>query len=92
MIGDAITRLRKEKNIKQKDFAEQIGGDVAYLCQVENNKRTTTLEYLKKISKELNVSFAELLFEGLDKEDRESYIGNFRENEYWINKMVNNLK
>ncbi len=77
-IGLTIRRLRKEKGIQQKDFAEICGISQTYLSQIEKGKKTPTIDMLGKISEKLNIPFPVLSFLSLTEdlipeEKREMY-------------------
>ncbi len=67
-IGLTIRRLRKEKGIQQKDFAEMCGISQTYLSQIEKGRKTPTLDMLEKISKALKIPFPVLSFLSLSED------------------------
>ena len=60
-IGEKIKKARQEKNITQKELAEQIGCAEITIRQYESNKREPKLEIIKKIATVLNITVLELL-------------------------------
>ena len=50
-IGQQIYEYRKKHELSQKAFAEQIGLDRAYLCEIENGKRIPGREAAFKIAR-----------------------------------------
>ena len=77
-IGATIKRLRKEKGIRQIDFAKQCRISQTYLSQLENDNRNPTVDVLERISKALNIpypvlSFLSLTEETVPEEKREVY-------------------
>ena len=77
-IGATIKRLRKEKGIRQTDFAKQCRISQTYLSQLENDNRNPTVDVLERISKALNIpypvlSFLSLTEETVPEEKREVY-------------------
>ncbi|WP_167608160.1 helix-turn-helix domain-containing protein [Maribellus sediminis] len=68
-LGSTIKRLRKEKNIRQVDFAKQCGISQTYLSQLENDDRNPTIDVLERISKTLEVPYPVLSFLSLTEDD-----------------------
>ncbi len=50
-----IRAWRKHKELKLKEVAQKAGMSSAYLSQIENNKRTPTIDTLKSIAKALDI-------------------------------------
>ena len=65
----AIKTVRKQKGLKQKDFAEMCNISPAYLSQIENNLKEPNLSTLKKISLQINVPLPILFFLSIDEKD-----------------------
>ncbi len=60
-IGDNIKRIRKEKGIKAKDLAKNVGVSQSMVSQWENGKREPVkFETVERIAKALNVNVYEL--------------------------------
>ncbi|MGH2117092.1 helix-turn-helix domain-containing protein [Aerococcus sp. L_32] len=57
-IGTRIKELRLERNMTQKDFAEEIGISRSYLGDLENDRKSPSAETISKLSDKLNVSSA----------------------------------
>ncbi|MBE0649654.1 MAG: helix-turn-helix transcriptional regulator [Bacteroidales bacterium] len=77
-IGVTIKSLRKEKGIRQVDFAEKCGISQTYLSQIENDERNPTLDVLERISKVLEIpypvlSFLSLTIDSVPEEKKEVY-------------------
>lgn len=77
-IGATIKRLRKEKGIRQIDFAKSCGISQTYLSQLENDDRNPTVDVLERISAALNIpypvlSFLSLTPDSVSEEKREVY-------------------
>lgn len=49
-IGKKIKELRKSKNLTQEEFSEQIGISRSYLSDLENNRKSPSVETLKQIA------------------------------------------
>ncbi|MGI6777515.1 MAG: helix-turn-helix domain-containing protein [Acetivibrionales bacterium] len=62
-LGKNIVKLRKQNNIKAKHLAESIGIDQSYLSQIENGKRSPSLDVVRKIAHALDTTVSELLGE-----------------------------
>jgi len=56
-----IRAWRKNKKIKMKELAKQIGISAAYLSQIENKKRNPTIETLKAIAEALELDIDMLI-------------------------------
>jgi transcriptional regulator with XRE-family HTH domain len=77
-IGATIKKLRKEKRIKQIDFASQCGISQTYLSQLENDERNPTVDVLERISNVLEIpypvlSFLSITIENVPEEKKEVY-------------------
>lgn len=55
-IGKRIKKLRQEKDIKQKDFAEIIGLAQGALSSIESGNTKPSLDTIVAVCKEFNVS------------------------------------
>lgn len=64
-IGDNIKKIRKDRNMTQKDFASKIGVSRSYLGDLENNRKSPSADTITKLSKNIGVS-QEYLFNGED--------------------------
>ncbi len=64
-LGVQIKRLRKSKDITQKDFASMIGLSKIHYNAIENDRRNTTIEMLGKIAK---ATYTQLVITFIDKE------------------------
>ena len=60
MIGNNIKKIRKSKNMSQKDFANLLKIPVSTLANYENNHREPNIETLNKIAEVLGVTINEL--------------------------------
>ena len=49
-VGIKIKELRKSKSLTQDEFAKQIGISRTYLSDIENNRKSPTVETLEKIA------------------------------------------
>lgn len=57
-IGKQLKKIRDVRKMNQDDLATRIGMSVPYISQIENEKRTPSVEMIYKMAKELNVSAA----------------------------------
>lgn len=64
-IGTRIKELRLERKMTQKDFAKEIGISRSYLGDLENDRKSPSVETISKLSDKLNVSSA-YFFGGVD--------------------------
>ena len=46
-IGDNFKQIRKDKKLKQADFAKVLGVSQSYISQIENNKTIPNKRFLK---------------------------------------------
>ena len=56
MFSDRIARLRKDKGLNQKDFAEELGVSVDSVRRWEQGKRSPDIDILGKIAQVLNTT------------------------------------
>ncbi len=68
-LGLAIKSMRKQKGLKQNQFAEICKITPSYLSQIENNNKEPNLSTLKIISGNLGTPLPILFFLALDNED-----------------------
>ena len=60
-FGDAVRRLRKERELSQEALAERAGMAADYLGFIERGENVPTLTVIVKLSKALGVTASELL-------------------------------
>ena len=60
-IGDTIRKLRKARGWTQIELAQQLDASQKVVTTYENNKRTPTLENLKKLAVIFNTSIDEIV-------------------------------
>ena len=63
-FGEAVRKLRQEKQISQEEFADLCGLHRTYISDIELGKRNVSLENIEKIAKALDLSISRL-FEGV---------------------------
>lgn len=68
-LGLAIKSIRKQKGLKQNQFAELCEITPSYLSQIENNNKEPNLSILKIISNKLETPLPILFFLSLDNDD-----------------------
>ena len=56
LVGKEIKRIRNEKGIKRYAFADSIGISDRHMSRIENTGQKLTVELIKKIAEELNIS------------------------------------
>lgn len=86
-IGKFISKLRKEKNLTQEQFAEKLGVSSKSVSRWENGRNLPDLSLLIPISKELDITVNELLSGKII--EKEVYQKNLEEN---IIKSLVNLR
>ena len=62
-IGRNIKRLRKEKNISQKELADKLNVTHFWICKLESGKRNTTIFRLHEIALHLDTDLTNLITE-----------------------------
>ena len=60
-IGDKIKKIRREKNLTQKELAQKLGTSPQNLAQYENGKRNPKLKTIRQLADALNVPLYELV-------------------------------
>lgn len=60
-LGENIKTLRNELGLTQKKLSNSINVDQTYISELENNKKTPSLDTLKKLAKVLNVRVSDLI-------------------------------
>lgn len=68
-IGQVIKDFRKQKGIKQGEFAELCHVSQTYLSLIENNQKEPNLSLLKTIAEQLEIPLPILFFLSLDEND-----------------------
>lgn len=68
-LGTTIKKLRKQRGLKQFEFAERANITAAYLSLVETGQREPSLDFLKKISEVLSLPIPVIFFLSLDESD-----------------------
>lgn len=68
-LGQTIKEIRKQKGLKQNQFADLCDITQAYLSQIENNLKEPNLSTLKVISNRLETPLPILFFLSLDNKD-----------------------
>lgn len=61
MLGKKIVHMRQQRRFSQEMLAEKTHINVSYLAKIENGYVNTTLRYLIKISRGLQVSVHDLI-------------------------------
>ena len=56
LIGENIKQLRANKGLTQEGFANETGISRSYLSDLENNRKSPTIETLEKIARKMNTS------------------------------------
>ena len=60
-IGENIKQLRTNKGLTQEGFARETGISRSYLSDLENNRKSPTIETLEKIARKMNTSLKFLI-------------------------------
>ena len=72
-FGNRLKKIRIEKNMSQKDFANRANIDKSMMCRYENGEKRPTYEALCSIAREHNISLDYLC--GLQQSGTVSLIG-----------------
>lgn len=59
-LGETIKQIREEKKLTQEKMAEKAHINVSYLAKIENGYVNTTIRYLVKLARALNVKVQDL--------------------------------
>ena len=74
-VGNNIKRIRKQKNISQKDMAKKLNMPYSTYSNYENNNREPNAATLRKIADILNVDISDLLnINSQENESSEKYL------------------
>ena len=74
-VGNNIKRIRKQKNISQKDMAKKLNMPSSTYSNYENNNREPNAATLRKIADILNVDISDLLnLNSPENESSEKYL------------------
>ena len=60
-IGENIKRIRTNKRLTQEEFAKEVGISRSYLGDLENDRKSPTVETLEKISSKMETTVRYLL-------------------------------
>ena len=61
VVGENIKRIRTNKRLTQEEFAKEVGISRSYLGDLENNRKSPTVETLEKISRKMETSIEFLI-------------------------------
>jgi len=62
MIGEALRLIRVYHDIKASDLAKQLGISSSYLSEIENQKKTPSIELINKYADIFNTKPSSILF------------------------------
>jgi transcriptional regulator with XRE-family HTH domain len=60
LLGETIKRIREKKGMTQEDLADKAASNVSYLAKIENGYVNTSVRYLIKIARGLDVKVKDL--------------------------------
>lgn len=75
-IGDRLKQIREEAGFTKKHIAEMLGVQLSVYIGIEENKVDLTLNHLKRLKKEFNISI-DWLITGIESYDIENF-GRFK--------------
>ena len=61
MLGEKLRELREAKSLMQRELAASLEVDTAYISKLENNEKSVSRSYLKKLAVLLNYPEDDLL-------------------------------
>jgi transcriptional regulator with XRE-family HTH domain len=70
-IGISIRKIRKEKELTQKEFAKIIGITQTYLSQIETGDKTPTIGVLEAMSTKVKTPLPIIFWMGIEEKDIE---------------------
>lgn len=62
IIGNKIYQLRRSINMTQQELADKIGISVTFLSEIENGRKSMSVDTLVELSKGLQVSLDTIVF------------------------------
>ena len=62
MIGDMISKIRKEKGVTKTELANQTNINIGHLTHIEKGERNPSHKALKSICSALNIPYQQLLY------------------------------
>ncbi|MBN2396733.1 MAG: helix-turn-helix transcriptional regulator [Candidatus Atribacteria bacterium] len=62
MVNEALRLIRIFHDLKAKELAEKLSISQSYLSEIENNKKTPSLELINKYSEVFNLKPSTILF------------------------------
>jgi transcriptional regulator with XRE-family HTH domain len=68
-LGATLTKIRRRKQLKQGELAEQCGITQTYLSQIENNRKEPNTALLRNISSILNIPLPVIFFLAMEEAD-----------------------
>ncbi len=89
-FGDKLRKLRKERNLTQKQLASLIGVKNSVISFYEVGERTPSLEVMIKLSKALHVSTDTLL--GIDKSETINISGLSEKDRQYVQWLIDRLR
>ena len=69
MIGSAIKKIRKSKNLKQIEFANKLKISTSSLSAIEQGARKPSLKMLEKIAKGFDLPLSIIFWFTIERED-----------------------
>lgn len=61
MLGDELRKVRQEANLTQEELSYAAEIDRTYISQLENNRKSPTVDVLFRLCKALGVSASEVI-------------------------------
>ena len=61
VVGENVKRIRTNRGLTQHEFAKEVGISRSYLGDLENNRKSPTVETLEKISNKMETTVRYLL-------------------------------
>lgn len=78
-IGENIRKIRQDRGMKQDEFAKKADISRSYLGDLENNRKSPSLDTLQKLANNMDISLSYLLtgkktIRDFNKDEQESYV------------------
>ena len=78
-LGDNVRRFRLEKGLSLQALAERSGISKSMLSEIENNKKTPSIDIAVRLSRELSINLSDLA--GEEAKPRSQFVIQVKENE-----------
>lgn len=84
-IGDTLKKLRMIYGFNAKEMSQQLSISASYLSEIENNRKTPTMDLLQKYSAVFDIKLSSLLLFS------EEYSNSTETGDQWLRKAISKL-